>query len=539
MSTEEVDLKTEIDRILESPSKKKLIVAGPGTGKTFLFGLILKGSDPDPADNLVLTFLNNLRDDLENDLSEYALVYTLHSYCLRLLYNESSLRSRLSDDFVCFPRLTSLIKRDWEYIYKNESPQFVREMRNLLPDNNLIFYIDRSTYYDAVDFDDIVYRAYLGTMGNPDPLGFFEKVLIDEYQDFNMLENSIINRLAANNSILIVGDDDQALYSKLRDSSWDYIRSMYSSGQYEIFELPYCMRCPKVIVDAVGDIIIKARQIKKLRGRIDKPFKHFPPVKGADSTKYPNICLVKTSVQRNNANYMGRYIEHAIKDIPQDEIEESVQKGFPAILVIAIKPYRPQIISYLKEAGIELDTRQDSNYVIDQSSYLSILKEDIRSNLGWRIALEIDQPPFLEDLILKSQNNDQALYDLLPEDYRDVKQSEVDSYKITEEDDKLEQSTKKTIVRVTSFEGAKGLSAQHVFIAGLHDGELPKDPEAIQDLEICKFVVSLTRARKKCTIIHTGRFGQQSKSPSTFISWIAPDHFENLYIDREYWDNIE
>ena len=93
-------------------------------------------------------------------------------------------------------------------------------------------------------------------------------------------------------------------------------------------------------------------------------------------------------------------------------------------------------------------------------------------------------------------------------------------------------------VQVTSFEGAKGLSAQHVFIAGLHNGDLPRDPAAIQDLEVCKFVVGLTRTRKKCTLIHTGRFANKWKSPSTFISWIGKERLEFVKVDKAYWKNV-
>jgi superfamily I DNA/RNA helicase len=63
-------------------------------------------------------------------------------------------------------------------------------------------------------------------------------------------------------------------------------------------------------------------------------------------------------------------------------------------------------------------------------------------------------------------------------------------------------------IKLTSYEGAKGLSAQHVFLVALHADELPKDADAITDIEICKFLVGLTRTKKKCTFLTTGRFGQ-------------------------------
>ena len=76
----------------------------------------------------------------------------------------------------------------------------------------------------------------------------YELVLIDEFQDFNRLEASVIDIFSEKNSIVVAGDDDQALYSQLRSASWDHIRERYESGHYEVFELPFCMRCPEVIV---------------------------------------------------------------------------------------------------------------------------------------------------------------------------------------------------------------------------------------------------------------------------------------------------
>jgi superfamily I DNA/RNA helicase len=94
-------------------------------------------------------------------------------------------------------------------------------------------------------------------------------------------------------------------------------------------------------------------------------------------------------------------------------------------------------------------------------------------------------------------------------------------------------------VRVTSFEGAKGLSAQHVFIAGLHDEELPRDPAAVKDLEICKFVVGLTRTRKKVTLIHTRHFGASWLNPSSFISWIDDSRLELMQVSKDYWNRAK
>jgi len=104
-SREEDEFKKAIENVLASTIPKRLIIAGPGTGKTTLFKRILKLARGDRNDRIVLTFINNLRDDLEKDLGRLAKVRTLHSYCLDLLRSNPALRNPLSEEFRCCPGL--------------------------------------------------------------------------------------------------------------------------------------------------------------------------------------------------------------------------------------------------------------------------------------------------------------------------------------------------------------------------------------------------------------------------------------------------
>lgn len=86
MNTVVVSSDQQIDRhaytqiIIDSTAAKKVIVAGPGTGKTTTFELILKQSGT--PNNLVLTFINRLVNDLNCRLSDLAKVCTLHKFCM-------------------------------------------------------------------------------------------------------------------------------------------------------------------------------------------------------------------------------------------------------------------------------------------------------------------------------------------------------------------------------------------------------------------------------------------------------------------------
>ncbi|MCZ6894375.1 MAG: UvrD-helicase domain-containing protein [Gammaproteobacteria bacterium] len=127
-------------------------------------------------------------------------------------------------------------------------------MRHLeCPDDHAAFYLDRGDYYGSVDFDDGVYRAYRGLSDNAALVPPYELVLVDEFQDLNAMEGGIIGLLAGRSAVVIAGDDDQALYSRLRQASWDHIRAHYYGDEYDVFELPFYMRCTEVIVDAVND----------------------------------------------------------------------------------------------------------------------------------------------------------------------------------------------------------------------------------------------------------------------------------------------
>src|ERR1700722_14949739 len=72
-----------VARILASKSPKRVVVAGPGTGKTHLFKKVLEGK----RSALTLSFINALIDDLALDLYGASEVRTLHSYDDQALYD--------------------------------------------------------------------------------------------------------------------------------------------------------------------------------------------------------------------------------------------------------------------------------------------------------------------------------------------------------------------------------------------------------------------------------------------------------------------
>jgi len=112
------ELQQAIQHILESKSRRKLVVAGPGTGKTTLFKKLLESSAGDKNSRLTLTFITNLRAELDKALSDLCQVSTLHGYCQLLLRKTPAILGGLTKSFVCQPEMASLIKDDWTYLRK-------------------------------------------------------------------------------------------------------------------------------------------------------------------------------------------------------------------------------------------------------------------------------------------------------------------------------------------------------------------------------------------------------------------------------------
>jgi superfamily I DNA/RNA helicase len=528
------ELAAATEKVLQSKSRKKLVVAGPGAGKTFLFRKLLELAPGDADSRLVLTFINNLRNDLERSLGSLANTHTLHGYCQTLLHREATVRGRLSADFVCYPGLVSLIKEDWQWLKGSTPPKFVDLMRKLaMSPAQDAFYLERSDYYDAVDFDDSVYRTLLKLREQANLVPTYELILIDEFQDFNKLEASLIDAMATHSPIIIAGDDDQALYSQLRGASWEHIRNHYRGGDYEVFHLPFCMRCPSVVVEAFADLVNAAHRAGKLVGRITKPYRFFEPVKGADSRKYPTIALKETSVQSLKANYFGKLVEEAIRAIPQEDVDKANENFEPVALVIGSPPYLPQVKKHLIDVGLFTETKREKPD--PEIEALKILAEDPRSNLGWRIILGCEDKA--EECVRVAYDRGLPLADVVPDAERTATISRAQEWVATNAGppEVAEGAEPALNVQLVSYEGSKGMSAQHVFLIGVHDGDLPRNATNIKDIEICRFLVGLTRTKKQCSMLLTQRFGEKRKKPSPFVSWIKSTRYTKTSVGAAYW----
>ena len=277
------DRQTNVEAVLKSTSRKKIVVAGAGSGKTFLFKEILKAK----KNALTLTFVNSLVDDLSLELCGMSEVRTLHAFARGIM-------AKAKGSARVFPKLSRIIRTDAKLL-KGADVDFDAVFHNRDDQSPYIeFYKKRKGYYGYHGFTDVIYAAVLYLEQNQIKIPTFDQLLVDEFQDFNQLEVSLIDLLASTSPVLIAGDDDQSLYF-FKNANPAFIRERYSeqNKEFESFNLPHCSRCTRVIVSAVNDIFTSAKKEGFLKGRIDKPYIFFEEKqKEADCKRYPKISHV-------------------------------------------------------------------------------------------------------------------------------------------------------------------------------------------------------------------------------------------------------
>ncbi|MCX6782286.1 MAG: ATP-dependent helicase [Candidatus Magasanikbacteria bacterium] len=129
-------------------------------------------------------------------------------------------------------------------------------------------YDKRKRAANSMDFDDLLVNLLI-VLNQPNVLEKysrqFQYVLVDEYQDTNRLQASIVKKLAsAHNNLLVVGDDAQSIYS-FRAADIENILSFENDyPQAQIFKLETNYRSSQEILSLANAVIANnANQYKK------------------------------------------------------------------------------------------------------------------------------------------------------------------------------------------------------------------------------------------------------------------------------------
>ena len=155
--------------------------------------------------------------------------------------------------------------------YANSNTAVTTDMQHKMPAIKDIYsrYSDRCRQANAMDFDDLLLNIYLLFANNDEVrrkyAEKFEYVLVDEYQDTNFAQQSIVHQITKERQMVcVVGDDAQSIYS-FRGANIDNIlgfQQTYSNAR--LFKLERNYRSTQAIVNAANSLIKhNQRQIPK------------------------------------------------------------------------------------------------------------------------------------------------------------------------------------------------------------------------------------------------------------------------------------
>lgn len=389
-----------------------LILAGAGSGKTrvltYRIAFIIDAGLSGPENILAMTFTNKAAGEMKEriatlvesfdiNVGNFPWVGTFHSICVKLLKRYGH-NIGLDSTFTIYDSQDqiSAVKEAMKQLNlstKDFNPHaihsYISSAKNELV--NEVEYEKYSQGYfqdvvaevypvyqkilrenNAVDFDDLLILTVKLLTENPAVLKNlqeqFKYILVDEYQDTNHAQYTIIKMLAAKyRNICCVGDDDQSIYAFRGATIRNILNFETDYNDASVIKLEQNYRSTKKILSASYDVI------SKNKGRKDKKL-------WTENTDGENITVYTSIDEVDEANWIVSQIETIRKSIEEKDpyscfavlyrtnsqsrsLEESfINSGIPYKIIGGVRFYeRKEIKDVLAFLKIVYNTKDNTS----------------------------------------------------------------------------------------------------------------------------------------------------------------------------------
>ena len=280
-----------------------LVIAGAGSGKTKVLthkiAYLLEEKDIKPWNILAITFTNKAANEMKTrveglvgEAAKDMWIGTFHSICVKILrrfidrigYDTSFIIFDTSDQRTLVKECLKSLDLDEKMFSdrsvlseisnaKNEMLEPTQYMARVNGDFRkekiagvYALYQQRLKENNAVDFDDIINLTIKILMENPEALAYyndkFKYVLVDEYQDTNKAQFTLVTMLASKyGNITVVGDNDQGIYSFRGADISNILNFEKDFPGTKIIKLEQNYRCTGNILKA-ANAVIKNNEVK-------------------------------------------------------------------------------------------------------------------------------------------------------------------------------------------------------------------------------------------------------------------------------------
>lgn len=286
---------------VENTQGPAMIVAGAGSGKTRVITyrvahLIEKGVDP--FNILVLTFTNKASKDMRERIMKvigpeakniwmgtfhsvfakilrveaekigYPSSFTIYDTddsksLIRAILREMQLDDKLYNANFVYNRISSAKNNLVSHIEYQENAEIQAEdISNKRPLIGTIYetYTKRCFKSGAMDFDDLLFKTNVLLKNHPDVLNKYQQkfkyLMVDEYQDTNFSQYTIVKKLAAAyQNICVVGDDAQSIYAFRGANIQNILNFERDYPELKVYKLEQNYRSTQNIVEVANSII--------------------------------------------------------------------------------------------------------------------------------------------------------------------------------------------------------------------------------------------------------------------------------------------
>jgi DNA helicase-2/ATP-dependent DNA helicase PcrA len=280
-----------------------LILAGAGSGKTrvitYRIAYLISERGVAPYNILAVTFTNKAAEEMRErvkrllsgeSLSSAPLISTFHSLCVRILrQNIERLGAGYTRSFTIYDqddsvRLVKACIKDLGYDDKQLAPRAtqgaISGAKNRQGDDAESYaarveynderraaiarvfklYEERLVNNNALDFDDLLIKTVQLLRRVPDVRDYyndkFRYILVDEYQDTNMLQFALIRFLTEKHqNIAVVGDESQSIYRWRGADISNILNFEQHYPNAKVVRLEQNYRSTQTILDAAGAVI--------------------------------------------------------------------------------------------------------------------------------------------------------------------------------------------------------------------------------------------------------------------------------------------
>ncbi len=578
--------------VAEDSASKILIVSGPGTGKSTLFKQRINywlTKDPS-AKILALSFVRKLVADLRNDVQtdrsltaaqkEQTEVFTLHKYARSIVernHGNANIKfqphlriiSEIWEDIVWGDVLLFVAQTDQTtYSLKEYNKQLHNGVFQITPEWSDVKngYFALSKFYNASGFADLIIYAKDALIENPS-LNQHDYLIIDEYQDFNAAEEELINASSKHaRGLLIVGDDDQVLYEKLKSGNASLIRNLYRNADFANAMLPFCGRSGFHITKTAGHFVLQNPETDCIE-------KIYLPISNDTST--PKVQIIGCVAPGTAVDYIKKFVDDNRSEIETRRVELAEGNSKDPFLLILTpskelkfyshKDSNQELFKMVAEFQAELKkfshdyykllnyyslaNHPENNFTfrkvlfyegIIDSDVVEMAKECINSGHNFyqltssitskalekckKIKQVIESTDSVEEKVRRIKTEisitDEAS---LKADMgrRAVNETDIQEIEHQEEEDaelsELEVQPM-SAVELMTIVGSKGLSADHVIIIGFDDVNMSRITKNA-------FYVAMTRARKSLHLVTALGSGGSNK-PHSFVDYLPNSHIE-------------